>query len=356
MSLYEKLSSYWTKCIKNNRNKIFLGFLWVLSYLYRAFMLRRRNKILALPKKKFNLKVVGVGNIVLGGTGKTPLVIWLAKKNLEKGLKVGVVFRGYAGEARGTLMVSDGKNIMSSPYVAGDEAYLVSKKIPDAIVIVDRIKERAIEFLQDKYECDMVILDDSFQYWSIEKDMDIVTIDAINPWGSGYIFPRGFLREPKESLLRANMVVISRFDLIESKDLTGLIKEIKAINPNVKVMLMKYAPKKLVDMSLYKDYNINILKGKRVFAFCGIGNPDSFFLTCKNLGINIVSSVTFPDHIRYDQEDLLELFNRAKRFNVDAFLTTEKDIVKFSFLKGVNFLLYALSIEAEIFSEGDADV
>ncbi|MEO1784138.1 tetraacyldisaccharide 4'-kinase [Thermodesulfobium sp. 4217-1] len=355
MSLYERLSSYWTKCVKNNKNKIFLSFLLLLSYIYRAFMLRRRNKILAMPKKKFSARVVGVGNIVLGGTGKTPLAIWLAKKNLEKGLKVGVVFRGYAGEARGTLTVSDGKNILSSPYVAGDEAYLVSKKVPDAIVIVDRIKERAIEFLQNKYDCDMVILDDSFQYWSIEKDLDIVTIDAINPWGCGYIFPRGFLREPKESLARANMVVISRFNLISNSDLESLTKEIKDINPSVKIMLMKYTPKKLVDMSLYKDYNINILKGKRVFAFCGIGNPDSFFLTCKNLGINIVSSMTFSDHARYDQEDAMEIVNRAKRFNVDAFLTTEKDIVKFSFLNRVNFLLYALSIEAEIFSEGGAD-
>lgn len=356
MSLYDRLSSYWTKCVKNNKNKIFLSFLSLVSYAYRAIMLRRRNKILALPKKKFNIKVVGVGNIVLGGTGKTPLVIWLAKKNKDLGLKVGIVFRGYAGEARGTLVVSDGKNVLSSPYVAGDEAYLVSKKVPGAVVIVDRIKERAIEFLQNKYQCDMVILDDSFQYWSIEKDLDIVTIDAINPWGSGYIFPRGFLREPKESLLRANMVVISRFDLIENSDLVALTKEIKHINPSVKIMMMKYAPKKLVDMSLYKDCNINILKGKRVCAFCGIGNPDSFFLTCKSLGINIVCSETFSDHARYDQEDVLELFNRVKKFNVDAFLTTEKDIVKFSFLKGVNFSLYALSIEAELFSEGDADV
>ncbi|AEE15010.1 Tetraacyldisaccharide 4'-kinase [Thermodesulfobium narugense DSM 14796] len=356
MFLYERLSFYWIECVKNEKNKIFLSFLSFLSHIYKLFVLRRREKILALPKKKFNLKVIGVGNIVLGGTGKTPLVIWLTKKNLEKGLRVGIVFRGYAGEARGTLLVQDGKNILSTPYVAGDEAYLVSKKVPGTIVIVDRVKERAIEFLQNEYNCDIVILDDAYQYWSIKKDLDIVTIDAINPWGCGYMFPRGFLREPKESLARANVVVISRFDLIDHKDLLKLMQEIRGINPNTKILLMRYVFKKLVDMSLYREYNLNVLNGKRIFAFCGIGNPDSFFLTCKNLGINIVGSMSFPDHTRYSEKDLLRLYNKSKTLNVDAFLTTEKDIVKFNFLKSPNFLLYALSIEAEIFSEGNKDV
>ncbi|AWB10709.1 lipid-A-disaccharide kinase [Thermodesulfobium acidiphilum] len=356
MFLYEKLSFYWIECVKSGKNKIFLSFLYLLSRIYKMFVLRRRERILALPKKKFDLKVIGVGNIVLGGTGKTPLVIWLAKKNLEKGLRVGVVFRGYAGEARGTLIVQDGKNILSTPYIAGDEAYLVSKKVPNAIVIVDRVKERAIEFLQNEHGCDIVILDDAFQYWSIQKDLDIVTIDAIDPWGGGYMFPRGFLREPKESLSRANIVVISRFDLIDYKDLLKLIQDIKSINFNAKILLMRYVPKKLVDMSLYKEYNFNVLNNKRVFAFCGIGNPDSFFLTCKNLGINIVGSTSFPDHIRYTEKDLLRLYNKSKTLNVDVFLTTEKDIVKLNFLKGSNLLLYALLIEAEIFSEGGKNV
>jgi tetraacyldisaccharide 4'-kinase len=353
MYLYEKISSYWINCVKSKKNKIFLSFLSLLSYIYKAIVLKRREKILKLPKKKFDLKVVGIGNIVLGGTGKTPLVIWFAKKNLEKNIRVGIVFRGYAGKARGTLIVSNGENILSTPYVAGDEAYLVAKKLTNAIVIVDKIKERAIEFLQSEYNCDLVILDDSFQYWSIKKDLDIVTIDAIDPWGLGYIFPRGFLREPKESIARANVVVISRFDLIENKNLLKLIGEVKGINPNSKILLMRYIPKKLTDASLYREYNLNILNGKRVFAFCGIGNPDSFFLTCKNLGINVVGSMSFPDHIRYNQQDLLKLYTKSKALNVDVFLTTEKDIVKFNFLKNVNFSLYALSIEAEIFSEGE---
>lgn len=260
------------------------------------------------------LPVISIGNLTAGGTGKTPLVIWLSSFLRRKNLKVAVLTRGY-------------KTI--DPL--SDEPAILAKNCPDAAVIVDPDRVRAAAKAVTKHNAQVIIMDDGFQHRRLARDLDIVTIDATLPFGYEKILPAGLLREPLTALKRAHAAVITRADLLPEYKLVKLENTLRQINPNLTIARAIHSP--LCARALgNKLISLEHLKPMKIFAFCGIGNPGAFFAAIKKLGLNLVGSAAFSDHHRYTSRDLARISQQAGDFHANLILTTEKDWTKTALL------------------------
>ncbi|MBI5779485.1 MAG: tetraacyldisaccharide 4'-kinase [Planctomycetes bacterium] len=283
--------------------------------------------------RKLVARVISVGNLTVGGTGKTPFVLYLAEK-LSKGSKVGILTRGYGAGSKST---EDDEN-MALP------ANVIRATNPDRVSSGEKlIKEQGVQ---------TIILDDGFQHLSLKRDVDIVLIDATNPFGKGRLMPAGILREPLAALKRADIFVITHADLVTPEQLNVLEQKLKRYNK--KMVKAIHKPQYLVDMA-QPDKTIDLaeIKGQNIWEFCGIGNPFQFHKTlnalCMVKGLSI-----FPDHYYYSQPDLQAMFLKAKMEKAEAFVTTEKDALR---LKGVtipqDIPCYYLKIKIEIIQGED---
>ncbi len=252
--------------------------------------------------------VISVGNITAGGTGKTPLVAWLVKY-ISPMKPCAILTRGY-----------------KAAHHSVDEPSLLARSAPNTPVVVnpDRITG-AKEAIANGAE--VLILDDAFQHRRIARDLDIVTIDATCPFGYGKILPAGLLRESIGSLKRADVVIITRADQVDKNKIEEIERTIKAIKPSLVIATAAHKPLCIRD-SRANESMPEELKGKNVFAFCGIGNPDAFLSTLKSLGANIADSRFFDDHYHYTKSDIEQIAQTAKAANADMVLTTEKDFSK----------------------------
>ncbi|HKE59754.1 MAG TPA: tetraacyldisaccharide 4'-kinase, partial [Pyrinomonadaceae bacterium] len=260
------------------------------------------------------------------------------------GKKVCILTRGYGREnAKRHVLVSDGKTVFPSAAEAGDEALLLARKLQGLAAVVsdaDRVSagEGAIKHLG----VDCFVLDDGFQHLRLARALNIVTIDATNPWGGGSLLPAGRLREPVNGLQRADCVVLTRTDQID--DVSGLVVEVDSHSGGRPVFLSQMKP---VGIHLLGQTHQAEPPSRRVAAFCAVGNPRSFFAHLRREGYELALEKTFPDHHHYSQADLNTLINEAKRAGADSLITTAKDAVKLEPLN-VNFPFYVLEIEIEI--------
>jgi tetraacyldisaccharide 4'-kinase len=281
-----------------------------------------------------NAAVFCVGNITVGGTGKTPLVVWLYKL-IAQNCKCAILTRGY--KAR----VQEDKDFK-------DEIAILAENCPDAEVIVNPDRVAGAREAINKYAAKVLIMDDGFQNRRLARDLDIVTIDATCPFGYGKMLPAGLLREPVSSLKRVGAVVLTRCDQVTEAQLSELEQKLHAINPDIIVAHSIHAPfrveypepsvipakagiqkdKKKVDSCLRRNDNVERLKGKKVFAFCGIGNPDAFLNTIKSLGAELAGSKAYNDHYHYTDACLTEISEQATESGADLILTTQKDWTK----------------------------
>ncbi|MFA5240009.1 MAG: tetraacyldisaccharide 4'-kinase [Phycisphaerae bacterium] len=257
--------------------------------------------------------VISVGNITTGGTGKTPLVIWICKFLQQKQISCAVLTRGY--KARG--MRDEGRETEI------DEPAVLAESCPQAKVIInpDRVAaaEQAVGF-----GAKALIMDDGFQHHRLHRDLDIITIDATCPFGYGKLLPAGLLREPVDSLKRADAVVLTRCDQISESELSRIKEELQIINPDM--IIAKSIHKPVCAKSIDGEkIALEQLKGKKVFAFCGIGNPDAFLSTIKNTGAELVGSKIYDDHYHYTSECLAGIYEQACYLTADLILTTQKD-------------------------------
>ena len=318
--------------------RVFRILLWVLGALY-GVVLSIRNRLYdtgILKSYAVDVPVICVGNLTAGGTGKTPLVIWLCQYLSEKGLKCAILTRGYKTET--------GKMT--------DEPALLAKACGDVPVVVNSDRLSGARKAIEEHKADVLIMDDGFQHRRLKRDMDIVAIDATCPFGYGRILPAGYLRESPRSLKRAEAVVITRSDQVKPEQLHTIEKQIYNYNPDLPIAQTVHRHTSAVTFQ-NERIELSELKEKRVYAFCGIGNPDAFFLSLTQSGLNVVGAQAFDDHYAYTQEDMEQIFENAGKYNTGVVLCTEKDWVKSALLapKTDDFVFATLAMELD-FVEG----
>ena len=264
--------------------------------------------------RELDARVVSVGNITAGGTGKTPMVAWLGRWLMSRGVKFAILSRGYKARAD-----RDGTN---------DEALILRHHLPNTPHLVgkDRFATglRAIE----EHDAEVLILDDGFQHLAVGRDLDIVLLDALMPFGYGHVLPRGLLREPLRALRRADVVVLTRCDVASRDAVRDLRRSVRELAGFVPIVEAFHRPVRFYAHATGQPRPLEWVRGRRVFAFSALGNPLAFPATLERLGAEVVHHEAFRDHHWYDEADLRRLADAARERGAEALVTTEKDAVK----------------------------
>jgi len=296
------------------------GLAWALSRLWRWGARRRQTKQLA-ERRKLDVPVICVGNLAMGGTGKTPCVLRLAELLRDGGHRPGILTRGYGRSSPVDHMaLAPGAETRSEETGDEPQIFLRSRVAPVGIG-VDRYE--AGTMLREKFGCDVMVLDDGFQHVKLARDFDIVLIDALNPFGGGEVFPMGRLREPVEGIARADAILITR---CEASDLAEAIeREIRRWNPSAPIFRASVAPETWVEQDTRK--RVSALPVKRVGMFCGLGNPKTFRCTLESMGLEIVDRAEYEDHHRYNPREIKNIARSFQDRGAEAVVTTEKDSI-----------------------------
>lgn len=269
--------------------------------------------------RKLDCRVISVGNLTLGGTGKTPMTLWLASSLRERGFRPAILSRGYKGNATGVGIVSEGAGPLMTPAEAGDEPVMMAERLPGVPVLVGSDRYASGRVAIQKFGCDVAVLDDGFQHLALERDCNILLLDHANPFGNGRLFPSGHLREPAEALGRADVVCFTRCQ--EGRADPELPRPLPVVKSRPR--LAGWRKRDSQDILPLKE-----LAGKTAAAFCGIARPGDFFSLLSRHGLNAVRSREFPDHHPYSAEDFARVQEEALREGAECIVTTEKDAVK----------------------------
>ncbi len=318
----------------------------IVERLYLAgYSIKKRYKL--NNRKKLPCKVISIGNITVGGTGKTPAAIALAQKARVNGFRPCILTRGYRGIAKGPCFVGMGDGPLLDENHAGDEAYLMALKLKGIPIIKGKDRYEAGIFalnnFSEDYRPDLFILDDGFQHWGLYRDNDILLIDGLNPFGNGKLFPIGSLREPLSEINRADIILITKTDGSLNLKTDGLPEKIRKYNKKAPVFFAVHKPSRFTAVN-GGSFPLEWAKGKVFFGFCGIGNPRSFKQTLASAGAEISGLRTFRDHYRYSRKDIKTIIDEAGERNAGWIVTTEKDIMR---LKGFVLPENLASLEIE---------
>jgi tetraacyldisaccharide 4'-kinase len=311
-----------------------------LTYPYSA-VLNTRNILYkngVVKSTRLPIKVISIGNITTGGTGKTPLVEFMARNLLEKNKKVAILSRGYGGN---DPLQKNNDNV-------NDECIILRENLQDVPVFAgkDRVKngERAIM----DYDVDCLILDDGFQHLKLKRDLDIVVIDSLNPFGGENLIPRGSLREPLKSLGRADLFIISHCNQSREQNIKSIYTKLNHVNNDAPVCESIHRPVHIENITDGSILEPEWLNGKRIYGLSAIGNPESFTYTLKGLGADLIKHRKFHDHHNYNKEEIIDIISEAKLLNADAIVVTQKDIVKIRNMDIKGFNILSLKIEIQI--------
>jgi tetraacyldisaccharide 4'-kinase len=316
-----------------------------LSFLYRAVL----TLGMRAPVKKNTLPgfVVSLGNLTVGGTGKTPAAAMLAQWAVERNYKPAILSRGYGGKRRERILeVSDGKAVLATPVEAGDEPYLLAKKLKGIPVIISKNRFDAGLFAHKKHGTDLFVLDDGFQHVKLHRDLDLVLLDATRPFGNMHLLPWGPLREPVDHLGRADAFIITRSGEEATLSLMEFLKNRFQGKP---IFRSCHMPEKILFPRSWRSYGPAFLLGKKVAAFTGIAKPEQFKETLTKLGAEVLLFKTFPDHHPFSLAEIEEMILWAK--NADCLMTTEKDWVRIEDLGIHEDKLCYLTVNFELLPE-----
>lgn len=305
-----------------------------------------------LKSRGAGVPVVSVGNLTVGGTGKTPAVLLAVQTLLDLGHCPVVVSRGYGRRTRGVRVVADAASIRLDAEDAGDEPFLLARRLRGVPVIVSSNRHDAARLAVSRFGATTIVLDDGFQHLTLRKDLEIVMARATRPWGNGRLLPAGPLREPLDRLARAHLVVATGAAKVE--DAPEVVAAVRAHAPRVPVLTAAYAATECWEAARMQAVKLEDLGGRRLLAFAGIGAPPAFAETLAGLGAVVQELVTFADHHWYSPGDLAALAARATQRGADGLVTTEKDWVRLRRIAPPPVRLYVVSVRLELTS-GEAE-
>jgi len=336
-------------------SKVFQGIVKARKFLYDVRILRDTT---------LGIQVIAVGNITAGGTGKTPVVEKFARELQDQGRKVAILSRGYRSkppplrrrlinkilfreDATPPRVVSDGKSLLLDSETAGDEPYMLASNLKDVVVLVDKDRVKSGRYAIQKFGCDILLLDDGFQYWKLRgRRKDIVLVDCQQPFGNEHMLPRGTLREPPPHLARASVIFLTKSD----GNTAELRKRIAKYNPTAGIIECVHHPLYFEDVFTGERHGLEFLQGKRVASFSAIAQPESFEQGLAKLGADLVYTKSFADHHRFTQQEVLNAINRSKKRQAEMIITTQKDAVRFPKIDRRDLPIYFMRVEIKILS------
>ncbi len=341
----------------------------VLKELSRVYGLIVGVRIFLYQKGLFRPNVLGcqvisIGNLTVGGTGKTPVVEIFARELQKAGRRVAILSRGYK-KAKAPLrtriadrlllrerkrpprVVSDGAKLLLDSAMSGDEPYMLASNLSDVAVLVDKDRVKSGRYAINKFACDTLVLDDGFQYMALKHRLDIVLVDRTNPFGNEHVLPRGLLREPIRNISRASFIFITKSNGTGSEDLRA---RLRMLNATAEIIECRHTARYLTHVFSAERHELDYLKGRRVVAMSGIAMPVGFEEELSRRGADVVDTHRFADHHRYSQQEIINIINAAKRESVEAIITTEKDAVRFPRLDRCDVPIFFLRVDIEILS------
>ena len=321
------------------------------------------------PQEFLGVQVVSIGNITLGGTGKTPVVELLARSLRDRGRNVAILSRGYKSKklertqkwigaggrqvaaARMPKVVSTGSALLLDSKFAGDEPFMLAKNLDGVAVVVDKNRVKGGRFAIAELESEILMLDDGMQYLDLAHSIDIVLIDSKSPFGTGSLLPRGTLREPPRNLRRASYILITKCD---GSPNAALIARIRKYNATAEIIECAHGPIHLENLYTREREPLSFLEGKWVGAISAIAVPENFENSLKSLGAKVEIRRRFSDHHRFTRRDVDQFMQRCVERDMEIIVTTEKDAVRFPRPTEINVPIYFLRIEVEILSGQEA--
>ena len=342
-----------TRAILFGGSKVFTVIVKLRRWLYNVRILR---------DKTLGVQVIAIGNLTVGGTGKTPVVEKFARELRDAGRNVAILSRGYRSrpaplhqkflnkillrdDHTPPRVVSDGKSLLLDSETAGDEPYMLASNLKDVVVLVDKDRVKSGRYAIEKFGCDTLLLDDGFQYWHLRgRRHDVVLIDRQQPFGNEHLLPRGTLREPPSHLARAHTIFITKSD-----GNTGELRErIARLNSTAPIIECVHQPLYFEDVFTGERKGLDFLAGKKVASLSGIAQPESFEQSLIKLGADHVFSPRYADHHRFTQQEILNAINRAKKRQAEIIVTTQKDAVRFPKIDRRDLPFYFMRVEIKI--------
>jgi tetraacyldisaccharide 4'-kinase len=344
-----------TRALLFGLSKIFQVAVKIRRWLYNFRILR---------DKTLGVQVIAIGNLTVGGTGKTPVVEKFARELRDAGRNVAILSRGYRSKPaplhRRLLnkillredqtpprVVSNGKSLLLDSEMAGDEPYMLASNLKDVVVLVDKDRVKSGRYAIEKFGCDTLLLDDGFQYWDLRgRRHDVVLIDRQQPFGNEHLLPRGTLREPPSHLARAHTIFITKSDGKTAE----LRERIASLNSTAAIIECIHQPLYFEDVFTGERKGLDLLTGQKVASLSGIAQPESFEQSLVKLGGELVYSKRFADHHRFTQQEILNAINRAKKRQAEIIVTTQKDAVRFPKIDRRDVPFYFMRVEIKIVS------
>ncbi|MBM4147998.1 MAG: tetraacyldisaccharide 4'-kinase [Lentisphaerae bacterium] len=352
--------------LRTRSERALLRFLKAMSRLYRSVVLMRLYlyRVGIFRHDNLGCQVISIGNLTVGGTGKTPVVEIFARELQRQGRKVAILSRGYKKVEPGLLrrllglvtlesmrrpprLVSDGNQLMLDSAMSGDEPYMLASNLPKVAVLVDKDRVKSGRYAIGKLGCDTLILDDGFQYLALKHWVEVVLVDKTDPFGNEHVLPRGILREPVSNIARANYIFITKSD---GRTAGPLRQRLREMNPMAEIIECRHTARYLQNIYTAERRELGFLAGRRVFVVSGIADPRGFEREVGRRCGQVIEKRRFADHHRFSQQEILNIVNDAASSGADAIITTEKDAVRFPKLERCDVPVFFLRVDIEILS------